>query len=110
MFNGARDPEVRCQRVEMEEKLVTQFVSPSPVQNLVASIVPSETAVRKVEMPDDMFEGDRKPLMTLKRETIDIYDPDRLARVIGAFAEAGLIPAEILAGFLIEDASQAAHH
>src|SRR3990167_7310770 len=28
----------------------------------------------KVEMPDDMFEGDRKPLMTLKRETIDIYD------------------------------------
>ena len=56
------------------------------------------------ELPDD------KPIVTLTRETIDVYDPDRLARVIGAFAEAGLIPAEILAGFLIEDASQAAHH
>lgn len=39
----------------------------------------------------------QQPLMTLKRETIDIYDPDRLARLIGAFGDAGLIPAEVIA-------------
>jgi len=38
-----------------------------------------------------------KPLITLKRETIDIYDPDRLARLISAFGEAGLIPEEVVA-------------
>lgn len=45
------------------------------------------------EMPDPR--GD--PLMTLKRETIDIYDPDRLARLISAFGEAGFIPEEATA-------------
>ena len=38
-----------------------------------------------------------EPLMTLKRETIDIYDPDRLARLISAFGEAGFIPEEATA-------------
>lgn len=38
-----------------------------------------------------------EPLVTLKRETIDIYAPDRLARLISAFGEAGFIPEEATA-------------
>jgi len=48
-----------------------------------------------------------KPLATLKRETIDIYDPDRLARLIGAFAEAGLVPEEIVGRFALPDPAKA---
>src|SRR3990167_5640559 len=48
-----------------------------------------------------------KPLITLKRETIDIYDPDRLARLIGAFAEAGLVPEEIVGRFALPDPAKA---
>ena len=47
------------------------------------------------EMPEGT--GQDKPLMTLKRETIDIYAPDRLARLISAFGEAGFIPEEATA-------------
>ena len=49
-----------------------------------------------------------KPLMTLKRETIDIYDPDRLARLIGAFAEADIIPKEIVKRFAFPSPTEAA--
>lgn len=43
-------------------------------------------------------EGTRdEPIATLKRETIDIYAPDRLARLISAFGEAGFIPEEATA-------------
>ena len=46
------------------------------------------------EMPDD---AKGEPIATLKRETIDIYAPDRLARLISAFGEAGFIPEEATA-------------
>ena len=49
-----------------------------------------------------------KPIMTLKRETIDIYDPDRLARLIGAFAEADIIPKEIIKQFALPSPTEAA--
>ena len=52
-------------------------------------------------------EDGEKPLATLKRETIDIYDPDRLARLIGAFAEAGLVPEEIVGRFALPDPAKA---
>ena len=45
------------------------------------------------ELPGELQD---KPLMTLKRETIDIYAPDRLARLISAFGEAGFIPEEAI--------------
>ena len=51
-----------------------------------------------------------QPLMTLKRETIDIYDPNRLARLIGAFAEADIIPEEILARFSVENTASPETH
>lgn len=51
-----------------------------------------------------------RPLMTLKRETIDIYDPDRLARLISAFGEAGLIPEEVLVRLPGQSPAQAEGH
>lgn len=47
------------------------------------------------DLPEEAYQD--KPVMTLKRETIDIYAPDRLARLISAFGEAGLIPEEVVA-------------
>ena len=58
------------------------------------------------DLPDGL--GQDKPLMTLKRETIDIYDPDRLARLIGAFAEADIIPKEIVKRFAFPSPTEAA--
>lgn len=53
----------------------------------------------RMERPEspDLPGSEDKPIATLKRETIDIYDPDRLARLISAFGEAGLIPEEVVA-------------
>lgn len=51
----------------------------------------------RVERPEIPDLPEEKPLATITRETIDIYDPDRLARLIGAFGDAGLIPAEVIA-------------
>lgn len=53
----------------------------------------------RTERPDvpDLPGAEDRPVATLTRETIDIYDPDRLARLIGAFGDAGLIPAEVVA-------------
>ena len=59
------------------------------------------------EAAKEIPESAPRPLATLKRETIDIYDPDRLARLIGAFAEAGLVPEEIVGRFALPNPSKA---
>ena len=55
ILRGDKAPLFLCQTPVSPAKSVTQFVSPSPVQNLEASTVPSETAVRKVEIPDEVY-------------------------------------------------------
>lgn len=67
----------------------------------------------RMERPEgsELPEGSQeRPLMTLKRETVDIYAPDRLARFISAFGEAGLIPEEILVRLPGQSPAQAEDH
>ena len=66
--------------------------------------------MERPEMPE-MPDGTRgEPIATLKRETIDIHDPSRLARLIGAFGEAEFIPEEILTKFLVDDSAEGEAH
>ena len=58
----------------------------------------------RTDRPEVSDLPEERPLATVTRETINIYDPDRLARLIGAFADAGLIPAEIVGRFALPSA------
>ena len=50
------------------------------------------------------------PVKTEITQKIDLYDPNRLARLIGAFGEADIIPEEILARFSVENVTSAKTH
>lgn len=51
-----------------------------------------------------------QPVKTEVTRKVDLYDPDRLARLIGAFGEADIIPEEVLARFSAENVASAKTH
>lgn len=51
-----------------------------------------------------------QPVKTEVTQKVDLYDPNRLARLIGAFGEADIIPEEILARFSVENVASSETH
>lgn len=51
-----------------------------------------------------------RPVRTEVTQKVDLYDPNRLARLIGAFGEADIIPEEVLARFSAENVASAKTH
>ena len=51
-----------------------------------------------------------QPVKTEVTQKVDLYDPNRLARLIGAFGEADIIPEEILTRFSVENVASAKTH